>query len=99
MNMVAGVETREEKTTLNDEEIVQVFQKGDEGVFNVLIKKYEYLVWLKVKRYFLLGGDREDLLQEARIGLYKAVRDFKTEGMSSFRDLLIYALHVNSLQL
>ena len=85
MNMVAGVETREEKTTLNDEEIVQAFQKGDEGVFNVLIKKYEYLVWSKVKRYFLLGGDREDLLQEARIGLYKAVRDFKTEGMSSFR--------------
>ena len=85
MSMVAGVEVREEKTNLNDEEIVQAFQKGDEDVFNVLIKKYEYLVWSKVKRYFLLGGDREDLLQEARLGLYKAVRDFKTEGMSSFR--------------
>ncbi len=41
----------------------------------------------KVKRYFLLGGDREDLLQEARLGLYKAVRDFKTEGMSSFEGI------------
>jgi len=49
MSMVAGVEVREEKTNLNDEEIVQAFQKGDEDVFNVLIKKYEYLVWSKVK--------------------------------------------------
>ncbi|MDD9781454.1 RNA polymerase sporulation sigma factor SigH [Priestia megaterium] len=85
MNMIAGVEIKEERMPLNDEEIVRAFQKGDEDVFNLLIKKYEYLVCLKVKRYFLLGGDREDLLQEARLGLYKAVRDFKIEGMSSFR--------------
>ncbi|KQU25093.1 sigma-70 family RNA polymerase sigma factor [Priestia megaterium] len=85
MNMVAGVEKREEKTKLNDEEIVQAFQKGDEYAFNVLIKKYDYLVCSKVKGYFLVGGNREDLLQEARLGLYKAARDFKTEGMSSFR--------------
>ncbi|RDZ05492.1 RNA polymerase sporulation sigma factor SigH [Priestia megaterium] len=85
MNMLAGVEIREEKKDLNDEEIVQAFQKGDEDVFNVLIKKYEYLVCSKVKRYFLVGGDREDLLQEARLGLYKAARDFKAEGISSFR--------------
>lgn len=85
MNMVAGVEKREEKTKLNDEEIVQAFQKDDEYAFNVLIKKYDYLVCSKVKGYFLVGGNREDLLQEARLGLYKAARDFKTEGMSSFR--------------
>src|SRR6478609_8186150 len=85
MNMVAGVEIREEKKDLNDEEIVQAFQKGDEDVFNVLVRKYEYLLCLKIKSYFLLGGDKEDLLQEARLGLYKAARDFKTEGKNSFR--------------
>ena len=85
MNMVVDIEVREKKKDLNDEEIIQAFQKGDEDVFNVLVRKYEYLFCLKIKSYFLLGGDKEDLLQEARLGLYKAARDFKTEGKSSFR--------------
>ena len=85
MNMLVDAKPREEKMILCDEEIVQAFQWGDEEAFNVLVKKYEYLIGLKIKSYFLLGGDREDLLQEARLGLYKAARDFKTEGKSSFR--------------
>ncbi|MGB8273184.1 sigma-70 family RNA polymerase sigma factor [Priestia megaterium] len=85
MNMLVDVKPRENKTILSDEEIVQEFQQGDDDAFNVLVKKYEYLVCLKVKMYFLLGGDREDLLQEAKLGLYKATRDFKIEGKSSFR--------------
>ncbi|RDZ12758.1 RNA polymerase sporulation sigma factor SigH [Priestia megaterium] len=85
MNMLVDAKPREEKMILCDEEIVQAFQWGDEEAFNVLVKKYEYLICLKIKSYFLLGGDREDLLQEARLGLYKAARDFKTEGKSSFR--------------
>lgn len=85
MNMLVDAKAREEKMILCDEEIVQAFQWGDEEAFNVLVKKYEYLICLKIKSYFLLGGDREDLLQEARLGLYKAARDFKTEGKSSFR--------------
>jgi RNA polymerase sporulation-specific sigma factor len=85
MNMLVNVESRKEKTILSDEEFVQAFQQGDDDAFNILVKKYEYLVCLKVKMYFLVGGDREDLLQEARLGLYKAARDFKAEGMSSFR--------------
>lgn len=85
MNMLANVKLGEEKPILSDEEIVQAFQWGDEDAFNLLVKKYEYLVCSKVKVYFLLGGDREDLLQEAKLGLYKATRDFRTEGKSSFR--------------
>ncbi|MGE1115153.1 sigma-70 family RNA polymerase sigma factor [Priestia megaterium] len=85
MNMLVDVKPRENKTILSDEEIAQEFQQGDDDAFNVLVKKYEYLVCLKVKMYFLLGGDREDLLQEAKLGLYKATRDFKIEGKSSFR--------------
>ena len=85
MNMLVDVKPRENKTILSDEEIVQEFQQGDDDAFNVLVKKYEYLVCMKVKMYFLLGGDREDLLQEAKLGLYKATRDFKIEGKSSFR--------------
>jgi RNA polymerase sporulation-specific sigma factor len=83
--MLVDVKPRENKTILSDEEIVQEFQQGDDDAFNVLVKKYEYLVCMKVKMYFLLGGDREDLLQEAKLGLYKATRDFKIEGKSSFR--------------
>ncbi|MCY9017453.1 sigma-70 family RNA polymerase sigma factor [Priestia megaterium] len=85
MNILVDAKPREEKMILCDEEIVQAFQWGDEEAFNVLVKKYEYLIGLKIKSYFLLGGDREDLLQEARLGLYKAARDFRTEGKSSFR--------------
>ncbi|MGZ0880202.1 RNA polymerase sporulation sigma factor SigH [Priestia megaterium] len=85
MNMLADVKLGEEKTILSDEEIVQAFQWGDDDAFNLLVKKYEYLVCSKVKVYFILGGDREDLLQEAKLGLYKAARDFRTEGKSSFR--------------
>ncbi|MFE7083853.1 RNA polymerase sporulation sigma factor SigH [Priestia megaterium] len=85
MNTFVDKKTKEEKNVLSDEEIVQAFQQGDEDAFNLLVNKYEYLVCLKAKRYFLVGGDREDLLQEARLGLYKAARDFKKEGMSSFR--------------
>lgn len=85
MNMLADVKLGEEQTILSDEEIVQAFQWGDDDAFNLLVKKYEYLVCSKVKVYFILGGDREDLLQEAKLGLYKAARDFRTEGKSSFR--------------
>jgi RNA polymerase sporulation-specific sigma factor len=85
MNMLVDVKPRENKTILSDEEIVLEFQQGDDDAFNVLVKKYEYLVCIKVKMYFLLGGDREDLLQEAKLGLYKATRDFKIDGKSSFR--------------
>lgn len=85
MNTFVDRKTKEEKNVLNDKEIVQAFQQGDEDAFNLLANKYEYLVCLKAKRYFLVGGDREDLLQEARLGLYKAARDFKAEGVSSFR--------------
>ncbi|MGE7718221.1 sigma-70 family RNA polymerase sigma factor [Priestia megaterium] len=85
MNILADVKLEEKKTILSDEGIVQAFQLGDEVAFNLLVKKYEYLVCSKVKVYFLLGGDREDLLQEAKLGLYKAARDFRIEGKSSFR--------------
>src|SRR5690242_11549447 len=74
MNILADVKLGEKKTISSDEKIVQAFQLGDEVAFNLLVKKYEYLVCSKVKVYFLLGGDREDLLQEAKLGLYKAAR-------------------------
>ena len=50
-----------------------------------LLNKYKNFVRIKAKSYFLIGADREDIIQEGMIGLYKAVRDFKADKLSSFR--------------
>ena len=50
-----------------------------------MITKYRSFVRLKGRSYFLIGGDREDIIQEGMIGLYKAIRDFKPDRLSSFK--------------
>ena len=50
-----------------------------------LLNKYKNFVRIKAKSYFLIGADREDIIQEGMIGLYKAVRDFRADKLSSFR--------------
>src|ERR1700716_4568111 len=50
-----------------------------------LLNKYKNFVRIKAKSYSLIGADREDIIQEGMIGLYKAVRDFKADKLSSFR--------------
>src|SRR5207247_11376217 len=51
-----------------------------------IVKRYRGFVPLKASSYFLLAGDTEDLIQEGLLGLYKAVRDFRTDRESSFRN-------------
>jgi len=50
-----------------------------------LLNKYKNFVRIKAKSYFLIGGDRDDIMQEGMIGLYKAVRDFRADKLTSFR--------------
>ncbi len=50
-----------------------------------LLNKYKNFVRIKAKSYFLIGADRDDIIQEGMIGLYKAVRDFRADKLSSFR--------------
>nr|WP_207713920.1 RNA polymerase sporulation sigma factor SigH [Clostridium gasigenes] len=68
-----------------DEEIVVEAKEGNKRAQEYLISKYENFVKSKAKSYFLIGADKEDIYQEGMIGLYKAIRDFKVDRLTSFR--------------
>jgi RNA polymerase sporulation-specific sigma factor len=70
---------------MRDEEVVQFAQDGDVKAQEHIIHKYKNFVRAKAKSYFLIGADKEDIIQEGMIGLYKAIRDFKADKLSSFR--------------
>lgn len=72
-------------TELSDEEVIGLIHGGNTDALDYLIKKYKSFVWLKGRSYFIVGGDREDVMQEGMIGLYKAVRDYNPGKRSSFR--------------
>ncbi len=68
-----------------DVELVNAAKCGDNLAMEFLLNKYKNFVRMKAKSYFLIGADREDIIQEGMIGLYKAVRDFRADRLSSFR--------------
>lgn len=70
---------------LDDEEVVAHAKGGDEVALEYLIYKYKNFVRAKARSYFLIGADREDIIQEGMIGLYKAIRDFRADKLASFR--------------
>ena len=77
---------------LPDEEIVSRIQNGDQPAIDYLLEKYKHLVRNKAKALYLIGGDKDDLIQEGMIGLYKAIRDYqfnKDNSFFSFADLCI----------
>lgn len=70
---------------LTDEEIVELAKHGNVGALEYLINKYKNFVRAKARTYFLIGADREDIIQEGMIGLYKAIRDYRYDRQASFR--------------
>jgi RNA polymerase sporulation-specific sigma factor len=68
-----------------DEEVIDDARAGDNRALEHLINKYKSFVRAKARTYFLIGADREDIIQEGMIGLYKAIRDFRGDKLSSFR--------------
>nr|WP_272874470.1 RNA polymerase sporulation sigma factor SigH [Allobacillus saliphilus] len=68
-----------------DERLVELVQQGDGQALNQLILKYKGFVRGKARTYFLIGADREDIIQEGMIGLYKAIRDYRPDKLSSFK--------------
>ncbi len=79
-------EARPEKfAALSDERLAQLSQSGDDEATEYLLSKYRTLVRRKARTYFLIGADREDIVQEGMIGLFKAVRDYKEDRQSGFR--------------
>lgn len=69
----------------SEEEVVEVARLGDSKAQEFLIKKYKNFVRAKARSYFLIGADREDIIQEGMIGLFKAIRDYKPDRISSFK--------------
>lgn len=71
---------------MTDEEIVLDARLNDNIIAQeYLLSKYKNFVRAKARSYFLIGAEKEDIVQEGMIGLYKAIRDFKSEKLSSFR--------------
>ena len=75
----------EKYAAMTDEEIVTLCQSGDGDAQDYLLDRYKNFVRSKARSYFLIGADHEDIVQEGMIGLYKAVRDYRPEKLSSFR--------------
>ncbi len=74
-----------EYDSISDEQIIELVRSGDQMAQDYLLNKYKTLVKSKARAYFLIGADREDIIQEGMIGLYKAVRDYHPEKNASFR--------------
>ena len=71
---------------MTDEEIVRLAQRDKDGAaLEYLLNKYKNFVRAKARSYFLIGADHEDIIQEGMIGLYKAIRDYREDRLSSFR--------------
>jgi RNA polymerase sporulation-specific sigma factor len=69
----------------DDDDLAVLAQHGDRRAQQVLIERYRRFARAKGRGYFLVGGDAEDVEQEALIGLYKAIRDYQVERQASFR--------------
>ncbi|MDH7577435.1 MAG: RNA polymerase sporulation sigma factor SigH [Bacillota bacterium] len=85
MGNLAQRETCDMYQFMTDEDIVELAKDGDGVALEHLINKYKNFVRAKARSYFLIGADREDIIQEGMIGLYKAIRDFRCDKLSSFR--------------
>ena len=78
--------TNHDFENIADEEIVRLAQQdGDGAALEYLLNKYKNFVRTKARSYFLIGADHEDIVQEGMIGLYKAIRDYREDRLSSFR--------------
>ena len=71
---------------VEDGYLIALAKQGDATSYERLVRRYYGFVRLKASSYFLAGGDSDDLIQEGLVGLYKAIRDFRSDRESSFRN-------------
>lgn len=70
---------------LDDDKVIRFIHQGNSHALDFLINKYINFVRAKARTYFIVGADREDIVQEGMIGLYKAIRDYDGDKLSSFK--------------
>ncbi|SHG12684.1 RNA polymerase, sigma 30 subunit, SigH [Ornithinibacillus halophilus] len=85
MNIKQVGEEKLDIKTLDDDEIIELVHQGNGEALDFLIDKYKNFVRAKARTYFLIGADKEDIIQEGMIGLYKAIRDYNGDKLSSFK--------------
>jgi RNA polymerase sporulation-specific sigma factor len=71
---------------VEDTYLIALAKQGSADAYDRLVRRYYSFVRLKASSYFLIGGDSDDLVQEGLVGLYKAIRDFRSDRESSFRN-------------
>ena len=74
-----------EYTLMTDEKLIENIKHEDQKALDCLIERYNELVSMKANRFFMVGAEKEDMIQEGMIGLYKAVKSFNTEKQNSFK--------------
>ena len=70
---------------MTDEDLINIIKSGDKQALNYLIEKYQDLVNMKVSKYFMVGAEKEDIIQEGLIGLFKAIKNYNEDKQNSFK--------------
>jgi RNA polymerase sporulation-specific sigma factor len=84
---VAKISTKHQSAVqVDDGYLLALAKQGSTDAYERLVRRYYSFVRLKASSYFLIGGDADDLIQEGLVGLYKAIRDYRTDRESSFRN-------------
>lgn len=84
-NKVFYVENNNYYDMMKDEDLIEIIKSGDKHALEYLLQKYKELVNMKVSKYFIVGAEREDIVQEGMIGLYKAIKGYNAEKQNSFK--------------
>lgn len=71
--------------TMSDEELISLIKSDNKEALNYLLNRYKELVYMKVSKYFIIGAEKDDIIQEGMIGLYKAIKGFKEDKHNSFK--------------
>ena len=74
-----------EYTQMTDEKLIENIKQEDQNALDCLLQRYNETVTMKANRFFMVGAEKEDMIQEGMIGLYKAVKSFNTEKQNSFK--------------
>ncbi len=85
MRCVMYIDNTKNYAQMKDEEIVNLASLGDKDALDYILNKYKYLVKIKARPYFIIGADKEDVLQEGMIGLYKSIRNYQQNKETPFK--------------
>ncbi len=70
---------------MSDEKLIEDIEANDQNALNCLIKRYNEIVYMKANKFFMVGAEKEDMIQEGMIGLYKAVKSYNLDKQNSFK--------------